>query len=75
MPEHTSWFNLLPFFQSFQDWLSNTLGPTWIEHTKTLKVQHLFGSALVLLVLLWIGTGIRAWHVTWRVDASAAEYA
>lgn len=59
MPHGASWFNLLPFFASFEEWISHTLGPTWYKHTETLRVQHLYGSALVLLILLLLGLMVR----------------
>ncbi|MGB5810138.1 MAG: F0F1 ATP synthase subunit A [Polyangiales bacterium] len=59
MPHGASWFNLLPFFSSFEAWVSETFGPTWYKHTETLRVQHLFGSALILVVLLLLGLSVR----------------
>ncbi len=60
MPHGESWFNLLPFFHSAEgaaSWLSrpvNDEGLTWIAHGP-IGVQHVFGLALVLLLLIGIG--------------------
>lgn len=60
MPHGESWFNLLPFFHSVESaaaWLSrpvNEDGLTWIAHGP-IGVQHVFGLALVLLLLILIG--------------------
>ncbi len=60
MPHGESWFNLLPFFHSVESaasWLSRPVsedGLTWIAHGP-IGVQHVFGLALVLLLLIVIG--------------------
>jgi len=59
MPHGATWFNLLPFFESFQTWVSELLGPTWYKHTETLRVQHLFGFAAVIVLLTLIGLMVR----------------
>ncbi|MEM7138046.1 MAG: F0F1 ATP synthase subunit A [Myxococcota bacterium] len=59
MPHGASWFNLLPFFSSFETWISEHFGPTWYKHTETLRVQHLFGSVVVLIALLLLGLMVR----------------
>lgn len=65
MPHGESWFNLLPFFSSVEEWAGTLPGPasaegkTWIAH-ETVHVQHVFGLALVLLLLLVVGLVARA---------------
>ncbi|HEX6241278.1 MAG TPA: F0F1 ATP synthase subunit A [Polyangiales bacterium] len=65
MPHGESWFNLLPFFHSVEEAAAGLPGPasaegkTWIAH-ETIHVQHVFGLALVLLLLLVIGLIARA---------------
>ena len=60
MPHGESWFNLLPLYQQVEALaavLSNPVndkGETWIAHGH-IGVQHVFGLALVLLLLLLIG--------------------
>ncbi len=60
MPHGESWFNLLPFFHSVEHAASalsapvNDEGLTWIAHGP-IGVQHIFGLALVLLLLIVIG--------------------
>jgi F-type H+-transporting ATPase subunit a len=60
MPHGESWFNLLPFFHSVEHAASalsapvNDEGLTWIAHGP-IGVQHVFGLALVLLLLIVIG--------------------
>ena len=65
MPHGESWFNLLPFFHSVEEAAAGLPGPagtegkTWIAH-ETVHVQHVFGMALVLLLILIIGLIARA---------------
>jgi len=60
MPHGESWFNLLPFYHLVEQLAAglsqpvNDEGLTWIAHGP-IGVQHLFGFALVLVVLLLIG--------------------
>jgi len=60
MPHGESWFNLLPFYRSIEELakvLSNPVndeGVTWIAHGP-IGVQHVFGLALVLLILILMG--------------------
>lgn len=60
MPHGESWFNLLPFFGSVEHAASalsapvNNEGVTWIAHGP-IGVQHVFGLALVLLLLIVVG--------------------
>jgi F-type H+-transporting ATPase subunit a len=60
MPHGESWFNLLPLYQQVEALaavLSNPVndqGETWIAHGH-IGVQHVFGMAFVLLLLLLIG--------------------
>jgi F-type H+-transporting ATPase subunit a len=60
MPHGESWFNLLPLYkqvESLAAFLSrpvNDEGVTWIAHGP-IGVQHVFGLALVLLIILLIG--------------------
>jgi F-type H+-transporting ATPase subunit a len=65
MPHGESWFNLLPFFhtvESLAAWFSrpvNDEGVTWIAHAP-IGVQHVFGLALVLLLLILIGLSVKS---------------
>ncbi len=59
MPHGETWFSLLPFYHSLQAWISKTFGPTWLEHTETLKIQPIFGFAAVVLTLVIAGFFIR----------------
>lgn len=60
MPHGESWFNLLPFYKTVEELargLSNPVndeGVTWIAHAP-IGVQHVFGLALVLMLLILIG--------------------
>lgn len=60
MPHGESWFNLLPFYHTVEELaraLSNPVndeGVTWIAHGP-IGVQHVFGLALVLLLLIILG--------------------
>jgi F-type H+-transporting ATPase subunit a len=60
MPHGESWFNLLPFYRNVEALARelsqpvNDQGLTWIAHGP-IGVQHVFGLALVLIVLLLIG--------------------
>lgn len=60
MPHGESWFNLLPFFRSVEEAAHvlsapvNDEGLTWIAHGP-IGVQHVFGLALVLVLLILIG--------------------
>jgi len=59
MPHGESWFNLLPFYKqvealaAFLSQPVNDEGLTWIAHG-SIGVQHVFGLALVLLILILI---------------------
>lgn len=65
MPHGESWFNLLPFFNAVEEAAASLPGPegseglTWIAHD-TVHVQHVFGMALVLVLILIIGLVARA---------------
>ncbi|MDH3726605.1 MAG: F0F1 ATP synthase subunit A [Myxococcales bacterium] len=59
MPHGETWFSLLPFYHSLQVWISKTFGPTWLEHTETLKIQPILGFAAVVLTLVIAGFFIR----------------
>jgi F-type H+-transporting ATPase subunit a len=60
MPHGESWFNLLPIYKQVESLAAmlsqpvNDEGVTWIAH-EPIGVQHVFGLALVLLVILLIG--------------------
>jgi F-type H+-transporting ATPase subunit a len=60
MPHGESWFNLLPFFGTVEEAAAglsapvNDDGVTWIAHGP-IGVQHVFGLALVLLILVLMG--------------------
>jgi hypothetical protein len=60
MPHGWSWFNLLPFYEDVQQLAANLSAPvndegkTWIAHGP-IGVTHVFGLALVLIVLLLMG--------------------
>lgn len=65
MPHGESWFNLLPFYHTIEAMAAglsqpvNDEGVTWIAHGP-IGVQHLFGLALVLLVILVMGLVTKA---------------
>ena len=65
MPHGESWFNLLPFFHRVEALAAglsrpvNDEGVTWIAHGP-IGVQHVFGLALVLLLLILLGLAARA---------------
>ena len=65
MPHGESWFNLLPFFHQVEAAAAglsrpvNDEGVTWIAHGP-IGVQHVFGLALVLLLLILLGLAARA---------------
>ena len=54
MPEHQSWFRFLPNYEELCAILEGRVGSTWIS-SQTLDLQHLFGSILVVLILLVLG--------------------
>jgi F-type H+-transporting ATPase subunit a len=60
MPHGESWFNFLPFFHAVEQAAAalsapvNDEGLTWIAHGP-IGVQHVFGLALVLLLLILMG--------------------
>lgn len=60
MPHGESWFNLLPFYKTVEQMAAalsapvNDEGKTWIAHGD-IGVQHVFGLAFVLLLLILIG--------------------
>ena len=60
MPHGESWFNLLPFYKQVEALAAglsrpvNAEGLTWIAHGQ-IGVQHVFGLALVLLLIILIG--------------------
>jgi F-type H+-transporting ATPase subunit a len=60
MPHGESWFNLLPLYKQVEAMAAmlsapvNDEGKTWIAHGP-IGVQHVFGLALVLLIILLIG--------------------
>jgi F-type H+-transporting ATPase subunit a len=60
MPHGESWFNLLPFFKAVEHAAAalsapfNNEGVSWIEHAP-IGVQHVFGLALVVLLLTVFG--------------------
>jgi len=60
MPHGESWFNLLPFYHTVEALAAglsrpvNDEGLTWIAHGP-IGVQHVFGLALVLILLLIVG--------------------
>lgn len=59
MPHGESWFNLLPFYKTVEEMAAalsapvNDEGLTWYAHAP-IGVQHVFGMALVLIILLLI---------------------
>jgi F-type H+-transporting ATPase subunit a len=65
MPHGQSWFNFLPFYaqvEALGAWFSrpvNEEGVTWIAHAP-IGVQHVFGLALVLLLLIAIGALVKS---------------
>jgi F-type H+-transporting ATPase subunit a len=65
MPHGESWFNLLPFFHAVEAAAAklsapvNDDGVTWIAHGP-IGVQHVFGLALVLVVMFIIALRARA---------------
>jgi len=60
MPHGESWFNLLPFYKTVEAMAAglsapvNDEGLTWIARGP-IGVQHVFGMALVLLLIVLIG--------------------
>lgn len=65
MPHGESWFNLLPFFHAVEHAAAklsapvNDEGLTWVAH-EHIGVQHMFGLALVLVLLLLMGLVARS---------------
>jgi F-type H+-transporting ATPase subunit a len=65
MPHGESWFNLLPFFKSVEAAAAalsapvNDEGLTWIAHGP-IGVQHVFGLALVLLMIIVLSLAANA---------------
>jgi F-type H+-transporting ATPase subunit a len=65
MPHGESWFNLLPFYKTVEEMAAalsapvNDDGVTWIAHGP-IGVQHLFGMALVLIILFIIALSANA---------------
>ncbi len=55
MPHGQSWFSFLPFYEQFQHWVSETFGPSYMEHTSHLGVQHVAAYAGVVLFLVLVG--------------------
>jgi F-type H+-transporting ATPase subunit a len=65
MPHGESWFNLLPFYKTIEAMAAglsapvNDEGVTWIAHGP-IGVQHVFGLAFVLLLLILMGLAARS---------------
>jgi F-type H+-transporting ATPase subunit a len=65
MPHGESWFNLLPFYKTVEEMAAalsapvNDEGVTWIAHGP-IGVQHVFGMALVLAILIIMGLMTRS---------------
>lgn len=59
MPDHDSWWSLLPFHESFRQWAAvfgkpvNEDGTTWIAHQQP-DVQHIYAALFVLAILVFI---------------------
>jgi len=59
MPHGESWFSFLPFFDSFEEWISRLFGPSYMEHKPQLVVQHVLAYTVVVLGLVAVGFWIR----------------
>ncbi len=55
MPHGESWFSFLPFYGSLRHWMSETFGPSYMEHNADLKVQHIIAYTVVVLFLIGVG--------------------
>ena len=59
MPHGQTWFSFLPFYHSLEVWISELFGPSWLEHTNTLKIQPVLGFGAVVLLLAVAGLFVR----------------
>lgn len=55
MPHGESWFSFLPGYESLKHWVSETFGPSFMEHDPTLRVQHVLAYGAVVLFLVGVG--------------------
>ena len=81
MPHGESWFNLLPFYKTVEAMAASLSAPvndeglTWIAHGP-IGVQHVFGLALVLLLIILIGLvfGLAMDYTLFTVTRMREEY-
>lgn len=59
MPHGESWFSFLPFYDSFEEWISRLFGPSYMEHKPELGVQHVLAYTVVVFGLIAVGFWIR----------------
>ncbi len=59
MPHGESWFSFLPFYDSFEEWISHRFGPSYMEHNPELGVQHVLAYTVVVFGLIAVGFWIR----------------
>ena len=55
MPHGESWFSFLPGLESLSNWVSETFGPSYMEHNPHLRVQHIVAYGSVVLFLVGVG--------------------
>ena len=54
MPHGESWFSFLPL-DALSHWVSHTFGPSYMEHSTHLGVQHVVAYGTVVLFLILVG--------------------
>ncbi len=58
MPEHTSWWNLLPFYQALLAWVRAQLGLTWAAKAP-IEIGHVLSYVFVAILVLLVGLSVR----------------
>jgi F-type H+-transporting ATPase subunit a len=55
VPHGESWFSFLPFLDSISHWVSETFGPSYMEHSTHIGVQHVLAYGTVVVFLIAVG--------------------
>jgi F-type H+-transporting ATPase subunit a len=58
VPHGESWFSFLPL-ESLSHWVSHTFGPSYMEHSTHIGVQHVVAYGTVILFLIAVGFYVR----------------
>jgi F-type H+-transporting ATPase subunit a len=59
VPHGESWFSFLPFLESLSHWVSQTFGPSYMEHSTHIGVQHVLAYGSVVVFLILVGLYVR----------------